>query len=73
MRQVAVPLSYQGTGIGKLLVNFCEQTVKDLGYKCIRLHSRITAVEFYKYMKYTVVGDMFTEVGIPHLEMEKRL
>ncbi|MBT3319413.1 MAG: GNAT family N-acetyltransferase [Clostridia bacterium] len=73
MRQVAVALPYQGTGIGKHLVNFCEQTCKDEGYKCIRLHARITAVEFYKYMEYTVVGDMFKEVGIPHLEMEKYL
>ena len=73
MRQVAVALPYQGTGIGKLLVLFCEKAAKGQKFKCIRLHARITAVEFYKYMDYTVVGDMFKEVGIPHLEMEKYL
>lgn len=73
MRQVAVAQDYQGTGIGKHLVNFCEQTAKDMGYNSIRLHARITAVPFYKYMNYTTVGDMFKEIGIPHYEMEKKL
>jgi predicted GNAT family N-acyltransferase len=73
MRQVAVAQEYQGSGIGKLLVNFCEQSARDHEFKCIRLHARITAVEFYKYMNYTIVGDMFTEIGIPHYEMEKYL
>ncbi len=73
MRQVAVALAYQGTGIGKYLVNFCEKTAIEHGFKSIRLHARITAVPFYKYMNYTTVGDMFKEVGIPHYEMEKTL
>jgi predicted GNAT family N-acyltransferase len=73
MRQVAVAQDYQGTGIGKHLVIFCEQTARDSGFKGIRLHARITAVPFYKYMDYTTVGDMFKEIGIPHYEMEKKL
>ena len=73
MRQVAVALPYQGTGIGKLLVMFSERTAKNAKFIRIRLHARITAVEFYKYMDYTIVGDMFTEVGIPHHEMVKTL
>ena len=37
------------------------------------MHARMTAVGFYAKLGYTRVGDGFTEVGIPHVKMEKRL
>lgn len=73
MRQVAVDESCRGLGVGKMMVEFCELEAKAEGYKRIHLHARKTAVEFYLKLGYKVLGDEFTEVGIPHLEMDKLL
>lgn len=73
MRQVAVDESLRGLGVGKKMVEFCELEAKTEGYKRIHLHARKTAVEFYLKLGYKVIGDEFTEVGIPHLEMDKLL
>ncbi len=71
LRQMAVADDYQGRGIGKMLIDFAEQTATDNGFNKITLHARKTAVPFYEKLGYSIVGDEFTEVDIPHYEMEK--
>ncbi|MCB0647024.1 MAG: GNAT family N-acetyltransferase [Saprospiraceae bacterium] len=73
MRQVAVHADYQGKGMGKKLVAYSEMFALQHGVHKIELHARMTAVPFYLSMAYTVVGEEFLEVGLPHLKMEKRL
>lgn len=73
MRQVAVQNAFQGKGIGKALVSFSEQWAKANGYAQIQLHARDTAIPFYLSLGYTLQGDGFTEVGIPHHYMFKWL
>jgi len=73
MRQVAVDASLQGRGIGKAMVKFSETFVKEKGFTAIELHARETAVPFYLSLNYTIVGDRFEEVGIPHFKMVKEL
>ena len=71
LRQMAVADNYQSKGIGKMLITFAEQTATDNGFNKITLHARKTAVPFYEKLGYSIVGDEFTEVDIPHYEMEK--
>lgn len=71
LRQMAVAPEWQGNNIGKQLVQYAEQFAWQRGYNNIVLHARISAQGFYHKLGYTVVGDVFTEVGIPHIEMEK--
>jgi predicted GNAT family N-acyltransferase len=73
MRQVAVDNDFQGMGIGQKMVLFSEKWAKENQYKAIELHARLSAVEFYKKMNYQMVGDEFTEVGIPHFKMIKTI
>lgn len=73
LRQMAVADDYQGKGIGKMLIDFAEQTAADNGFNKITLHARKTAVPFYEKLGYWVIGDEFIEVDIPHYEMEKNL
>lgn len=73
MRQVAIDDSFQGKGIGQELVRFFEQYAKEKGFTEIQLHARATAVPFYQKLGYEVVGDTFTEVGIPHFAMQKSI
>lgn len=73
MRQVAVDESCQRSGVGALMVKASENKAKELGYKKIELSARETAVEFYKKLNYTVEGERFTEVNIPHFKMIKKI
>ncbi|MCL1932788.1 MAG: GNAT family N-acetyltransferase, partial [Candidatus Azobacteroides sp.] len=73
LRQMAVAPSYQRKGLGKKLLLFAEKTAKENQYSVIRMHARKTAVGFYEKSGYVITGEEFTEVGIPHFEMAKRL
>lgn len=73
MRQVAVDEHLQGTGIGSELVRFSEGFAREKGFTYIHCNARKTAVPFYLKHGYTISGDEFSEVGIPHYYMEKEL
>lgn len=73
MKQVAVAEEMQGKGIGKKLVMAAENFAFTTGYKKIFCHARDTAVPFYKSLGYVIIGEGFTEVGIPHHYLEKPL
>lgn len=73
MRQVAVSPTVQGQGIGSRMVKFSETWAREQGYRFMELHARKTAVDFYLQLQYSIAGDEFTEVGIPHLKMVKGL
>ncbi|HEX9511321.1 MAG TPA: GNAT family N-acetyltransferase [Puia sp.] len=73
LRQMAVPNSMQGKGIGRALMIFAENIARDLGYKKLTMHARKTALGFYQKLGYQVTGNEFQEVTIPHYIMEKVL
>ncbi len=73
LRQMAVPNGMQGKGVGRALMIFAENVARDLGYKKLSMHARKTAVGFYQKLGYSVTGEEFMEVTIPHYIMEKSL
>jgi len=73
LRQMAVDTPCQGKNIGKKIVAFAEQYTAEHGYSIIKLHARKTASGFYAKCGYTVSGEEFLELGIPHFLMEKNL
>jgi N-acetylglutamate synthase-like GNAT family acetyltransferase len=73
LRQMAVPNNMQGKGIGRALMIFAENIARDHGYKKLSMHARKTAVGFYQKLGYSITGDEFSEVTIPHYIMEKTL
>lgn len=73
LRQMAVADNWQGKGAGRCLVDAAELTTLEMGSSGIRLHARMTAVPFYERCGYESVGDVFEEVGIPHMLMQKKL
>lgn len=73
LRQMAVPKSMQGKGVGRALMIFAENIARDLGYRKLCMHARKTAVGFYQKLGYGISGDEFLEVTIPHYVMEKTL
>lgn len=73
LRQMAVPNSMQGKGIGRALMIFAENIARDLGYKVLLMHARKTATGFYEKLGYSVLGNEFEEVTLPHYVMQKNL
>ena len=71
MRQVAVSPNFQYQGVGKELVYFSEQFLIKKNFNMVSLHARDTAVPFYLKLNYLIKGDVFEEVGIPHVKMFK--
>jgi GNAT superfamily N-acetyltransferase len=73
LRQMAVHKNLQGKGIGRALMQFAENIARDRGYRRITMHARKSATGFYEKLGYTVYGDEFQEVTLPHVVMEKQL
>ncbi len=73
LRQMAVDQKMQRNGVGTAIMYFAENLAKDAGGKEVMMHARKTAMGFYEKLGYADVGDEFSEVGIPHVEMKKNL
>jgi N-acetylglutamate synthase-like GNAT family acetyltransferase len=73
LRQMAVKKDIQSGGIGKSIVAFAEKLAKEKGFSVLMMHARNTALGFYQKCGYTIRGNEFIEVTVPHHCMEKRL
>ncbi len=73
LRQMAVREELRGKGVGSELVEKVESELKNKFFNKIELHSRKYAEGFYKKIGYSPSGNTFTEVGIPHIKMTKKL
>lgn len=73
LRQMAVSQKMQRLGIGGLMLQFAEKLARDANYSTMILNARKSAIGFYEKMGYSIHGEEFIEVGIPHVEMRKKL
>jgi len=71
LRQMWVDPSLRGQGRGRQLLEEVELRLATEGIRHFILNARESAVGFYQSSGYEVVGETFTEVGIPHVRMEK--
>ncbi|MBY0407831.1 MAG: GNAT family N-acetyltransferase [Rickettsiales bacterium] len=73
LRQMAVADSQQGQGLGSQLVRFAEAHARTQGFEIMECHARVSAQPFYEKLGYNTTGDLFTEVGLPTIKMQKNL
>ena len=73
LRQMAVHEKCQGKGIGENIIHYAENLARDKGYRYIVMNARDTAIGFYERCGYSIYGEPFEEVGIPHHSMGKKL
>lgn len=73
LRQMAIAEHWQNKGLGAELIDYAESEARKHNYKYMYLHARKVAIGFYKKQGYTIEGDEFVEVGIPHFEMLKNI
>ena len=67
----AVLKEYRGRGVGRELLCFAEDSVRELGGTRLTLHSQYDAREFYEKCGYSQEGDIEYEQGCPHVWMYK--
>ncbi|KAL0238747.1 hypothetical protein PCE1_004439 [Barthelona sp. PCE] len=60
-------------GIGRLLWESFEKKARKMGYTTVIAHARCVALDFYIKLGFTVFGEQFTEVGIPHRNVSYEL
>lgn len=73
LRQMAVAEDSQNRGLGTSMLSFAEYVAEQEGFERITLHARKVALGFYLKYNYKIIGEEFTEVGIPHFEMNKQI
>lgn len=75
MRQVAVDESVRGKNVGRQMLIFAEEFVKEAGYSTIVLKSRKYATPFYEKHNYVQTSEEFAEAamtaGMTYIEMTK--
>ena len=71
--RMAVTRELRGAGLGQQLLRALEAAAAARGDSEVMLHAQQSAQGFYERMGYAVRGPVFEEVGIPHVEMVKRL
>lgn len=73
IRQMAIAGEHQGRGHGRAVMEQVEAALAKRGMTHFVMHARLSAAGFYEKLGYVRRGPAFTEVGIPHVLMEKRL
>ncbi len=71
VRQMAVRSLNQRQGHGTKIMQCLEEHLSAKGFLRFSMHARLSAVKFYEKLGYATVSDEFSEVGIPHVKMEK--
>jgi predicted GNAT family N-acyltransferase len=71
--RMAVLKEHRGRGFGALVLAALEREGAARGASLFKLSAQLTARGFYDRAGYAPVGDVYDEVGIPHIAMEKRL
>lgn len=71
--QMAVAPDLAGQGVGARLVRELERRVREEGAVEVHMHARLTARGFYEKLGYSASGELFSEVGRPHIRMSRRL
>ena len=73
IRYMAVEEEWQGKGIGKMILSYLEEKIKEKGTKNIVLNARDIAIKFYERNGYKIVKKAHTLFDvIPHYRMMKK-
>lgn len=60
---------FRGMGMGDLLIKLLLLKAFEYGPSQVRIHAQVQAKDFYARYGFVEQGDVFSEEGIPHVEM----
>mgnify|MGYP000220978504 CR=1 FL=1 len=73
VEKVAVREAHRGTGVGRAIMERMDAIGREEGVSTLSLHAQTHAEEFYEKLGYETVSDVYMQVDIPHVTMEKQL
>jgi predicted GNAT family N-acyltransferase len=73
MERMAVLQPFRRRGIGREIISFLSEELKNRQVEQVVLHAQYAVVAFYKSCGFEEVGSPFWEVGIKHIKMQKQL
>ena len=73
LRQMWVRDDVAGSGRGRTLIEAVERILITEGIREITLHARVVVLGFYEKCGYFPEGEVFQEIGIPHIRMTRRI
>ena len=73
LERMAVLRPFRHKGIGKGIVSFLNEELKNRQLEQVILHAQYGVVAFYKSCGFEELGMPFWEAGIKHMKMQKRL
>ncbi|MCF7944864.1 MAG: GNAT family N-acetyltransferase [Spirochaetia bacterium] len=73
LERLAVSAEARGRGYGKKIMKWAIQEAETFGICRLELHAQYHLLEFYKHLGFLPRGDVFTEAGIQHIQMEMEL
>lgn len=73
LRAMAVDPTWQGTGVGRMVLEHGVDLVRAAGGRDLWAHGRDSALGFYRQLGWEVVGDQYTTAatGLPHHRVER--
>lgn len=71
--RMAVLQEHRGRGYGAAILSALEREALARGLRELRLSAQLHAAAFYERAGYRRAGDVYDEVGIPHVAMSKKL
>ena len=71
--RVAVMKPFRKMGIGSLIMTELEKQAIKRGMVAIELDAQLQAVPFYNRLGYNAIGNIFTDAGILHRKMRKKI
>jgi predicted GNAT family N-acyltransferase len=73
LERMAVLKPFRNKGIGRGIVSFLNEELKNRQLEQVLLHAQYEVVAFYKSCGFEESGLPFWEAGIKHIKMQKRL
>ena len=73
IERLAVLSEYRKQGVGKRLMESALFTIARQNKSTAIVHAQAYIAQLYQQLGFNVVGDEFTEAGIPHVKMIKHL
>ena len=73
LERMAVLKPFRGAGIGKAIVSFLDNELKKTDVEMIVLHAQYATRWFYGSCGFEAKGLPFSEAGMKHIRMEKKL
>lgn len=73
IERVCVLKEYRSKGIGKLIMEYLFDYLKNLEIKEVLISAQVQALKFYEGLGFEKFGDIFLDANIPHYKMKKNL